>query len=102
MKLLVSSCVNVLTGLDPAAPGFTSQPAQARLDASDAQFVDVIHTDVSNGWFWFNMGIQQPIGDVDFYPNVGGHQPGCTQSLLWNKSLQGLCNTVCKFKKFPP
>ena len=79
----------MLTGLDPAAPGFTLQPAQARLDASDAQFVDVIHTDVSNGWFWLNMGIQQPIADVDFYPNMGDHQPGCTQSLLWAKSLQG-------------
>ncbi len=76
-------------GLDPAGPGFNAQPAQARLDASDAHFVDVIHTDVSNGWYWFNMGLWHPVGDVDFYPNVGGHQPGCALSLLWAKSLRG-------------
>ncbi len=32
-------------GLDPAGPFFRTVPTYARLDPSDAQFVDVIHTD---------------------------------------------------------
>lgn len=37
----------LLIGLDPADPGFTGRPEWARLDATDAAFVDVIHTDAS-------------------------------------------------------
>lgn len=58
-------------GLDPAAPGFDSTTT-GRLDVSDAEFVDVIHTCIGYlGWF-------DALGTVDFYPN-GGYptQPGC-------------------------
>jgi len=34
-----------ITGLDPAEPYFQGMPTSVRLDTSDAQFVDVIHTD---------------------------------------------------------
>lgn len=36
-----------VAGLDPADPGFTGRPLDARLDAGDAVLVDVIHTDSS-------------------------------------------------------
>lgn len=46
-----------------------------------ALFVDVIHTDagpiISGG-----LGLMQPSGHVDFYPNGGVQQPGCGTSVL--------------------
>lgn len=35
-------------GLDPAGPLFESQHIKARLDSSDANFVDVIHSNGEN------------------------------------------------------
>lgn len=39
------SCSAFLSGLDPAGPLFNGRPPEDRLDPSDAQFVDVIHSD---------------------------------------------------------
>lgn len=41
------------------------------LRSSDAQYVEVIHTEVSE------IGLPVLIGDVDFFPNGGVRQPGC-------------------------
>ncbi|CAH1183842.1 unnamed protein product [Phaedon cochleariae] len=62
-----------ITAPDPAGPMFAApeMAAQERLCESDADFVDVVHTDV--GLY----GYAAPLGHVDFYPNGGGHQPGC-------------------------
>ncbi|XP_023954187.2 phospholipase A1 VesT1.02-like [Bicyclus anynana] len=60
-----------ITGLDPAGPCFSNVDARARLDATDAEYVDVIHT---NGGM---LGIKEPVGHKDFYPNNGMSQPGC-------------------------
>ncbi|CAO2632180.1 Lipase member I [Lemmus lemmus] len=65
-----------ITGLDPAGPNFSRKPSNSRLDYTDAKFVDVIHTD-SNG-----LGILEPLGHIDFYPNGGKQQPGCPTSLF--------------------
>lgn len=60
-------------GLDPAGPLFKKWPKNVRLDAGDAEFVDVIHTDA--GIF----GFPRSVGHVDFWPNQGlAPQPGCT------------------------
>ena len=37
-----------ITGLDPAEPFFQHMPSAVRLDPSDANFVDVIHTDADS------------------------------------------------------
>ncbi|XP_026752077.2 pancreatic lipase-related protein 2-like [Galleria mellonella] len=56
-----------ITALDPSKSSY-------RLQQSDAEYVEVIHTDtncpLANG-----LGTQ--LGDLDFYPNGGNKQPGC-------------------------
>ncbi|KAK2556749.1 Pancreatic lipase-related protein 2 [Acropora cervicornis] len=67
-----------ITGMDPAGPGFEIDNTAARLDQSDAMFVDIIHTDVREGLLDMDsFGLKRPCGHVDFYPNEGQHQPGC-------------------------
>lgn len=60
-----------ITGLDPAMPGFSTVTNANKLDPSDADFVDIIHTNA------FLQGVVQQSGDVDFYMNGGVVQPGC-------------------------
>ncbi|XP_071535126.1 pancreatic lipase-related protein 2-like [Panulirus ornatus] len=68
-----------ITALDPAEPYFNDTHTITRLDHSDALFVDVIHTDDSPILgFPLSLGMTQPIGHLDFYPNGGGEQPGCS------------------------
>ncbi|KYO40526.1 hypothetical protein Y1Q_0009556 [Alligator mississippiensis] len=42
-----------ITGLDPAGPYFHSTPPEVRLDPSDAEFVDVIHSNAGRLFFDF-------------------------------------------------
>ncbi|XP_039101841.1 lipase member I isoform X3 [Hyaena hyaena] len=96
-----------ITGLDPAGPRFSGQPYNQRLDYTDAKFVDVIHSDTDG------LGINEPLGHIDFYPNGGKKQPGCPTSIfsgiayikchhqravyLFMASLE----TTCHFISFP-
>lgn len=67
-----------IIGLDPAGPGFEYVALRSdRLDISDAQFVDVIHTAIGAA------GYSEAIGHADFYPNEGKPpQPGCFESYM--------------------
>ncbi|XP_030060981.1 lipase member I [Microcaecilia unicolor] len=65
-----------ITGLDPAGPLFKGNPPDERLDPSDAQFVDVIHSDTDA------LGYKEALGHIDFYPNGGTDQPGCPQTIF--------------------
>lgn len=72
-----------VTGLDPAKPLFVFANDAKRLSKMDADFVDVIHTDV------LQRGMLQPVGHADFYVNGGIEQPGCqyqteTSTLIQN------------------
>ncbi|XP_073822449.1 pancreatic triacylglycerol lipase-like [Musca autumnalis] len=65
--------IGKITALDPAAWGFISNDPADKLDTSDADFVDVIHTDP------FLFSFIQPVGHADFYPNLESViQPGCS------------------------
>ena len=54
---------------------------KVRLDPSDADFVDVIHTD-GGGIKNLGFGASQEMGHVDFYPNGGERQPGCSSDAV--------------------
>jgi len=84
--------VGRITGLDPAEPYFEGYGIDARLDPTDATFVDVIHTDaggITDISFdkGVGLGAWGPMGHVDFYLNGGKLQPGCKESVLG-----GTCN----------
>lgn len=58
--------------MDPAGPLFHITSEDDKLDAGDAEFVQVIHT--CAGWF----GYPYSLGDADYWPNGGSAiQPGC-------------------------
>uniref|UniRef100_A0ABD2WZP2 phospholipase A1 n=1 Tax=Trichogramma kaykai TaxID=54128 RepID=A0ABD2WZP2_9HYME len=63
--------VNYIVGLDPALPLFHFAKTGSRLSKTDANIVEVIHT---NGGL---LGYLSAIGTIDFYPNGGSIQPGC-------------------------
>ncbi len=65
-----------ITGLDPAGPSYEFTPPIVRLDPTDAVFVDTIHSDGSAN-LKLGLGLMQPLGHADFYPNGGKNQPGC-------------------------
>ncbi|CAH1155998.1 unnamed protein product [Phaedon cochleariae] len=70
-----------ITGLDPAEPHFSKTRPPVRLDRSAARYVDVIHTDASQ-FIRGGLGMAESIGHVDYYPDGGTDQPGCTKGVL--------------------
>ncbi|XP_068140940.1 phospholipase A1 member A [Drosophila tropicalis] len=60
-----------ITGLDPAMPLFITAGINDKLDPSDANYVDVIHTNA------MVQGKLERCGHADFYMNGGIMQPGC-------------------------
>ncbi|XP_052257603.1 lipase member I-like [Dreissena polymorpha] len=76
------SRIGRITGLDPAGPQFEKTDPKVRLDPTDALFVDAIHTNADLLLqLGFGIGIEQPVGHVDYYPNGGENQPGCPSEL---------------------
>lgn len=73
--LMVNKKIPRITALDPSGPLFENpaNPSATRLAKTDAEVVDVTHTD--GGFF----GYASTLGTVDFYPNGGiRFQRGCT------------------------
>ena len=63
-------------GLDPAGPGYTWNDTDRRLDLTDAEFVDIIHTNAGS-LLEGGVGFAESLGHADFFPNGGLRQPGC-------------------------
>ncbi|KAL5277521.1 hypothetical protein ACFFRR_002631 [Megaselia abdita] len=94
-----------ITGLDPAGPLFESQHPKTRLDNSDADFVDVIHSNGEN-LILGGLGSWQPMGDVDFYPNGGRVQIGCSNlfvgavsDFIWSQPLSDEGRSLCNHRR---
>ncbi|XP_026860265.2 lipase member H [Electrophorus electricus] len=81
--------VGRITGLDPAGPMFTGVPPEECLNPSDAQFVDVLHTDMNS------FGLRGTYGHIDFYANGGLDQPGCPKTIFSGRSY-----FVCDHQRF--
>ncbi|KAM5322871.1 pancreatic triacylglycerol lipase [Glossophaga mutica] len=87
-----------ITGLDPAEPCFEGTPELVRLDASDAQFVDIIHTDAAPIIPNMGFGMSQISGHLDFFPNGGIHMPGCQKNILSQiVDIDGIWEGSCNF-----
>ncbi|XP_063708702.1 lipase member H-like [Culicoides brevitarsis] len=69
-KNIKSGKIPVIFGIDPAGPLFSLDDPDGRLNENDAEYVEVIHTDVLQGF-------REPLGTADFYANYGAFQPGC-------------------------
>ncbi|CAO1423506.1 unnamed protein product [Diamesa serratosioi] len=75
-KLKPDFIIPRISGLDPALPLFAHVGIDSKLDATDADFVDVIHTNA------LVQGKIERCGHVDFYLNGGVYQPGCTGFII--------------------
>lgn len=71
LERMVKRKLTRITALDPALPLFSTQSLEWKLDSSDGDFVDVIHTNA--GIF----GKLEACGHVDFYVNGGQLQNAC-------------------------
>ena len=85
MKSPVITSINTsfkheFAALDPAEPLFEYCPPEARISSTDAQYVEVVHTDSYPFFPRLGLGMHLAAGDVDFYPNGCQHMPGCSFS----------------------
>uniref|UniRef100_A0A8C6SVZ6 Lipase, member Ia n=1 Tax=Neogobius melanostomus TaxID=47308 RepID=A0A8C6SVZ6_9GOBI len=71
-----NASIGRITALDAAGPLFTGTSPEHRLDPTDAQFVDVLHTDIDA------LGFREALGHIDFYANGGTDQPGCPPTVF--------------------
>ena len=97
--------ISRITGLDPASPLFEGYSVRVRLDPTDAQFVDVIHSN-GDSFLRGGLGSFQPMGHLDFYPNGGRVQVGCNSVLvgaltdIFYGKWQSLCHHRRAFRFF--
>ncbi|XP_069354918.1 pancreatic lipase-related protein 3-like [Maniola hyperantus] len=88
---LTGQKIGRMTALDPAGPCFSHVDPELRLKRTDAQYVDVIHTD--GGVY----GLKDAIGHKDYYPNSGSEQPNCvlqtcSHSRAWELYSESVLN----------
>jgi len=88
MQSSIIRCESVVSGLDPALPGFSLAGPGFRVSSGDAKYVEIIHT---NGGL---LGFMAAIGDIDFFPNGGSRQIGCIVD------IGGACSHARSFRFF--
>ncbi|KAF2895141.1 hypothetical protein ILUMI_11034 [Ignelater luminosus] len=83
-KRICNKAIGRITGMDPAGPFYQGLPRFQRLDNSDANFVDVLHTNAGILGYWGKCG------HADFYVNCGTFQLGCPDFLFTLESVKDL------------
>ncbi|XP_076750412.1 pancreatic triacylglycerol lipase-like [Xylocopa sonorina] len=63
--------LNYVVALDPALPNFMTAGPGKRVSYTDANYVEIIHTNAGL------LGYESSIGHADFFPNGGSKQIGC-------------------------
>jgi len=66
----VNGRINTIIGLDAANIGDINDPS-TRIDASDAEYVELIQTET------LFIALSAPVGHANFYPSGGMFQPYC-------------------------
>jgi len=75
--------VGRITGLDPMQNLFEGFPKEVHLDKTDADYVDILHSDSRPIIPDVGFGFMNPYGHVDFYLNGAHGQPGCRLPRPW-------------------
>nr|XP_029537337.1 lipase member I-like [Oncorhynchus nerka] len=88
-----------ITGLDPFSPVFSEADSSLSLDHTDAQYVDVIHTNFNPNEPVAPLGVPRPLGHVDFYIGRGHQLPGCPQALMKREQYL-LCSHQWAYRLF--
>ncbi|XP_054152598.1 pancreatic triacylglycerol lipase-like [Oppia nitens] len=92
--------VGRITGMDPAGPYYEGLANKdAKLDSTDALFVDAIHSDGRHLETLpdVGFGMMETSGHLDFYPNGGHNQPGCENEKWTTIATDGLFEGVRRF-----
>jgi hypothetical protein len=97
-KNVESGTIARITGFDPAYPGFEYASSSERLASTDAEFVDIIHTN-SGTLLDGDLSFEEALGDVDFYPNGGSQQPGCERLVEIDAGISS-CNHGRSYQLF--
>lgn len=71
-----TAVIGRISAMDPVGPFFEGRDPAVKIDPTDAQFVDAIHTDTETIKVK-GIGTKEPVGHMDFFPNGGHSQPGC-------------------------
>ncbi|CAB3227798.1 unnamed protein product [Arctia plantaginis] len=96
VRELTGQLLGRITALDPAGPCFSNVSASGRLNRTDAEYVDVIHSNAGM------LGIKEPVGHKDFYPNGGSSQTGCYISICdHSRAWEYFAESISSPKNFP-
>lgn len=88
--------VGRISGLDPAGPCFADVDPELRLTKTDADYVDVMHTDAGV------YGLNAIVGHRDYYPNSGSEQYGCLlQTCSHSRAWLYFAESVVNHTAFP-
>ncbi|XP_030899571.2 lipase member H isoform X4 [Melopsittacus undulatus] len=92
---LFDGALGRITGLDPAGPLYRGKPPSERLDPTDAQFVDVVHSD-TDGYYaheWKSYLTQQNHPVTSMFFDTAEKEPFCiyhyfVDIITWNKDTR--------------